>query len=202
MGDAGQNAAERIEVDAYDFDRTLVPFDSGSRYMLYCFARYPYLWLFLPLYALAGLLFCMRVLSLSALKRRAFFFIRLIPLEKTVKGFWDRHEKKVFDWARPENRERNAVVISASPDFLLEEIAKRLKIYRLIATRHDRKTGVMLGNNCNGAEKARRFRAEFGENIVVKNAYTDNAKLDRPMLMLGENRYRVMRDGRREKAEV
>ena len=39
------------------------------------------------------------------------------PLNKAVNKFWDKHEKEVFPWFK--ERKRYAVVISASPDFLL-----------------------------------------------------------------------------------
>lgn len=50
----------------------------------------------------------------------------LIPLDNAVKGFWDRHEHQVHKWFL--NRKRHAVVISASPDFLLNEIQKGLDL--------------------------------------------------------------------------
>ena len=78
-----------------------------------------------------------------------------IPLKKAVKGFWDRHESQVHKWFF--NRKRYSVVISASPDFLLGEIQKRLGFDELICTRHNAKTGAIIGKNCRDEEKVNRL---------------------------------------------
>ena len=78
-----------------------------------------------------------------------------IPLKKAVKGFWDRHENQVHKWFL--NRKRYSVVISASPDFLLDEIQKRLGFDELICTRHNAKTGAIIGKNCRDEEKVNRL---------------------------------------------
>ena len=54
----------------------------------------------------------------------------LVPLNKAVNKFWDKHEKEVFPWFK--ERKRYAVVISASTDYLLCEIKSRLKLEKLI----------------------------------------------------------------------
>ena len=37
-----------MDIDIYDFDGTIVPFDSGSLFAGYCLLHYPYLILLLP----------------------------------------------------------------------------------------------------------------------------------------------------------
>ncbi len=186
-----------MELDIYDFDKTVVPYDSGSTFFLFCLAHYPYLLLLTPFYAVMGLLYLVRLLPLDAFKKHVFCFIRFIPLERAVKKFWDKHEKDVFPWFRPEERERYTVVISASPDFLLEEIAERLKVDKLLCTHHDRKNGTLLEKNCKHEEKVRRFYAVFPKDTKVKCVYSDGYKTDKPIFSLGEQCFHIEKDGKR-----
>ena len=184
-----------MELDIYDFDKTVLPYDSGSRFFLFCLARYPYLFLLLPFYSVAGLLYLLHILPLSVFKKHVFAFVRFIPLDKAVKAFWDKHEADIFPWFLPEHRERPAVVISASPDFLLEEIAKRLKVDTLLCTHHDRKSGTLLGENCKHAEKVRRFYAAFPKNTKVCCVYSDGYETDQPIFALGAQCIHIEKDG-------
>ncbi|MDE6124837.1 MAG: haloacid dehalogenase-like hydrolase, partial [Eubacterium sp.] len=83
-------------------------------------------------------------------------------------------------------------VICASPDFLLEEIAKRLSFDYLICTRHSRKSGVIIGENCRDAEKVRRLYEEFSD-IQVIDVYSDSIKHDKPIFSLASGQcYQVV----------
>ncbi len=188
-----------MKADIYDFDKTVIPFDSGSLFLLYCFVRHPYLIFLLPYYAVAGLLLALQIINIEKFKKHIFCFVRFINLEKNVKGFWDRYECKVYDWFRPENRERTAIVISASPDFLLGEIKERMKIEYLLCTRHDRKTGTLLGRNCRFHEKVRRYNEAFGDKgFEIVCVYSDSTEHDGPIFSLGERCFHIHSDGRRE----
>lgn len=185
-----------MDIDIYDFDKTIVPFDSGSLFCGYCFLHYPYLILLLPIAVpillIAMLLMQIRIISFTDFKKICFMFVPFIPLEKAVNGFWDRHEKEVHKWFH--NRKRYSVIISASPDFLLNEIQKRLGFDKLICTRHNRKTGAIIGENCRGDEKVRRFYQELDkENIHVIDVYSDSIYHDRPIFSLGQNCYHIVK---------
>ncbi len=185
------------EVDIYDFDHTVIPLDSGSRFYLYCLVHNPWIIILAPFQLITGLFYLLHFYDLTREKSFFFQYIRLIDLDKNVKGFWDRHEKQVFDWFRKSNRERAAVVISASPEFLLREIAERLEVDYLIATRHDPVTAVLIGRNCKVEEKVRRFREEIGECRVVC-VYSDSLKHDQPIFSLGERCFHVLKHGERK----
>lgn len=184
-----------MELDIYDFDKTVVPYDSGSTFFLFCLCRYPYLILLAPFYIVAGLLYLLHILPLSVFKKHIFYFIRFVPLQKAVKAFWDKHEKDVFPWFLKENRARYTVVISASPDFLLEEIAKRLEVDKLICTHHDRKNGTLLETNCKYKEKVKRFYQEFPKETRVQCVYSDGYKTDQPIFSLGKQCFHIEKDG-------
>ena len=180
-----------MEIDIYDFDETLFPFDSGSLFAFYCLLHYPWTIVCLPIIAVGFVIMKLGLISFTNFKKTCFMFVPLIPLDKAVKGFWNKHEREVHKWFL--ERKRECVVISASPDFLLEEIAKRLPIENLICTRHNRKSGIIIGENCRDEEKVRRFR-EIYPNARVIDVYSDSIKHDKPIFSLAEGQcYQVVK---------
>lgn len=183
-----------MKVDIYDFDKTLIPFDSGSRFYLWCLLHYPYIIILGP-YALYGVVrYCLIRNDFTKMKKFVFSFIRLIPLEKAVENFWNRYENRVFPWFINRNRENKTVIISASPDFLLEEIAKRLDVDCLICTRHNRTTGEVIGKNCRCDEKVRRFRELFPE-AEVCDVRSDSTAHDKYIFSLGKRCFHIEKGG-------
>lgn len=170
-----------MEIDIYDFDKTIVPFDSGSLFCLYCLLHYPWIIICLPVILIAGILMVLHIISFTAFKKTCFMFVPLVPLEKAVKRFWNKYEKQVHKWFY--NKKRPCVVISASPDFLLNEIAERLNFDYLICTRHNKKNGIIIGENCRDEEKVRRFYEEFKAARVI-DVYSDSLKHDKPIFSL------------------
>lgn len=187
-----------MEIDIYDFDKTIVPFDSGSLFVGYCIIHYPWCILWMPVVLVGLLLMLLRVITFTQFKQSCFMFLPMIPKEKAVKGFWNRHEKQVHPWFK--ERERYSVVISASPDFLLEEIDRRLGFDRLICTRHNPKTGVIIGENCRGEEKVRRLFDEFhNDEIKVVDVYSDSLKHDGPIFSLASGKcYHIIKGKKHE----
>lgn len=183
-----------MKVDIYDFDKTLVPFDSGSLFIGYCFLHYPWIIIYTPVLVVSALLWVTKIISFTKFKKICFMFVPLIPLDKAVKGFWDKHEHQVFPWFK--ERTRTAVVISASPDFLLGEIQKRLDLKYLICTRHNRKTGAIIGENCRDDEKVIRFRKEFPQ-AEVQDVYSDSYTHDRPIFSLAKGNCYHIENGER-----
>ena len=175
------------QIDVYDFDKTLVPYDSGSRFAMYCLLRYPWCFPLLPVVGVVGLLAFCGAVKWEVFKKLCFSFMLVIPREKAVKGFWDRHEKDVYPWFF--ERPREALVISASPDFLLDELQKRIGFEGLICSLHNPKSGAIIGKNCAREEKLVRFHKEINENEVqVVDVYSDSLKNDGPIFSLATNK--------------
>ena len=172
-----------MEVDIYDFDKTIVPFDSGSLFILYCMVHYPWCIITLPLIAVAGLLMLLGVINFTQFKKTCFSFVALIPVERAVKRFWDKHIDSVHKWFF--DRPRYSIVISASPDFLLEDISKRLGFDEIISTRHNIKNGMIIGQNCRDEEKVRRlFESHDRDSLKIVDVYSDSYTHDRPIFSL------------------
>lgn len=172
------------ELDIYDFDKTMIPFDSGSRFCLYCFIHYPKTMLYIPVIVAAVVKFIFKR-DLTLMKSSIFKFIKAIPVREAAKKFWDENEKYVFDWAKKENCERYSLMISASPDFLIDEIAQRIGIDDHICTVHD-VNGKIVGKNCHDSEKVRLFKEKYPETRVI-NVYSDSLENDKFIFSLGEN---------------
>lgn len=181
IGETAPQTALPAQVDIYDFDKTLVPFDSGSLFIGYCALHYPWVLVYLPVWFIACLLFALRVLSLQKFKNLCFGFLPLVPVQRAAKGFWEKHLHQVYPWFT--QKKRPAVIISASPDFLLEELQRRLGLPYLLCTRHNSKTGRILGQNCRGEEKVRRFHRAF-PGVQVVDVYSDSLGHDKPIFGL------------------
>lgn len=181
------------EIDIYDFDKTIVPFESGTRYFIYCLFHYPWLIIHLPVIAVAAVLLLLGAIKMEAFKRLFFGFTKLIPLEKSVKGFWDKNEKYVNAWFK--SRKRQCAVISASPDFLLGEIAKRLSFDYLICTRYEPESLKVIGKNCRGGEKVKRLREALCD-VKIIDVYSDSYKHDRPIFSLASNQCYHIENGK------
>lgn len=180
------------EIDIYDFDKTIVPFESGTRFLLFSVLHYPWLLLYLPVVGIAGLLMALKVIPLKVFKRYCFGFVKFIPLGSAVKRFWDKNAENANAWVK--NKSRTRVIISASPDFLLGDIAKRLDFDYVISTQYDMKTMRVIGENCRDEEKVKRFSDEF-PNAKAVDVYSDSIKHDRPIFSLAAGKCFNVKDG-------
>lgn len=93
-------------------------------------------------------------------------------------------------WRRWGERGARLLIVTATPETIVAPFARALAADRLIASRlefddNDRATGRLEGENCRGAEKVRRLRAEFGDDVTLAAAYGDTEP-DKFMLSLAE----------------
>lgn len=78
-----------------------------------------------------------------------------IPLKKAVKGFGTGTKIRYINGFLTV---KDIALLSARPlIFLLGEIQKRLGFDELICTRHNAKTGAIIGKNCRDEEKVNRL---------------------------------------------
>ena len=86
-------------------------------------------------------------------------------------------------------QQKDDVIISASPEFLLAPICKTLKINYLMASVVDEHTGKYSGINCHGKEKVRRYREMFGD-TKIHEFYSDSYS-DTPLAKISEKAFIV-----------
>ena len=92
-----------MKFDLYDFDKTVFPVDSESVFYLFCLVRHPWLIVILPYQLICLACFFLKIGG-DKMKGRFFCFLRFVNTEKMVKKFWEKNEKRIYPFFRPENR--------------------------------------------------------------------------------------------------
>lgn len=176
-------------MNVYDFDKTIYDGDSTIDFYFFCLRHYPWILLKLPYQLLGGLLYKINKINKKKFKEIFFSFLTLLPnIDDTVKYFWNKNEKKICTWYIKQ-KDAEDIIISASPEFLLYEICKRIHINNLIATKVDAKSGLFLSENCYGSEKRIRI-IEIYPDISISNFYSDSYS-DLPLARMAAHAYLV-----------
>ncbi len=130
-----------------------------------------------------------------------------LDLEADAEAFaaavWGRFMRPdaLAKWAEWGQQGACRVIVTATPETIVQPFARRLGADLLIASRlrfdAERRVGQgLLGNNCRGPEKVKRLREAFGAEVSLAAAYGDTDG-DREMLAIAhEQGFRVFR-GRR-----
>ena len=179
-----------MSINVYDFDMTIYQGDSTVDFHRRCALRCPRVFLdqFASIWWLLGMK--LGLVEKTRAKERFYRFLSFLPdPEAEVEAFWAANQHKIYAWYL-EQHEADDLVISASPEFLLEPVCARLHV-GLIASRVDPHTGKTEGQNCRGAEKAARLLAEHPE-AQIRRFYSDSLS-DAPLAALAEQAYFVKR---------
>ena len=119
------------------------------------------------------------------------FLPKIDNIDLMVEEFWIKHEKKIKTWYL-KKRKKTDLVISASPTFLLKNICKKLEIMELIGTEINLKTGELIGKNCKGEEKAKRYKMLYGEKKI--DEFYSDSKSDLPLKEISQKSFLVKKD--------
>lgn len=177
-----------------DFDGTIYRGDSSVDFFLFVLRRHPKAIKKLPAFFFAALAFLFHKCSKEHLKERFFAIVSAVPaLNREVSAFWDVNEKKIYPWYQMREHGED-VIISASPEFLIEPIGQRLGVRAVIATKVAPDTGAFLSKNCHGAEKVTRFRDVYGDDSI-EEFYFDSLS-DLPLAKRSKAAYRVAKSGK------
>lgn len=184
---------DSILIDVYDFDFTIYKGDASLDFWKYCIKRHPVLLGLFPLQMLVFLLMKAHLISDEQGKGIFFCFLRFLKdARRDVMGFWEENDKKIVKWFCVKTDEvDSSIVISASPEFLLIPICKKLEVSKLIATNMDIYTGRIYGKNCKGVEKVNRLKYEF-DNCVIRRMYSDSLLHDAPLFDLAQEKIHVI----------
>ncbi len=175
----------------YDFDQTIFRGDSTARFCLFALRRRRRLALALPRVGAAFLKMALGRLSKTQAKQ--VLFQALLPalpeVDVAVQAFWAENLGRIKPWYLKQKADSD-LVISASPEFLLEPVCQQLGI-SLIASPVDKHTGEYRGPNCHGEEKVRRYQALYGQEGF--EFYSDSLS-DAPMAQLACRAWMVRGD--------
>jgi len=179
-------------MNTYDFDKTIFYPDSSACFYRYCLRRYPAAVLKSAPKSLAmAIRYGLGRIRAKELKQQLFSFLGEIPdIDAVVADFWVRNEYRLADWYLKQKRSDD-LILSASPEFLLAPICKKLGI-ELIATDMDKHSGRIRGENCHDAEKVRRFyeRDPMGHT----EAFYSDSFSDAPMANIADAAFLVKKE--------
>ena len=175
-------------VNVYDFDKTILPYDSTEAFFAFCLLRWPRV----AGPALGALPYAAGLKLGLTDKTRAkevfYRFLTRVPdVDAAVEEFWRLNYGGINAWYLAQKRPDD-IISSASPDFLLRPVAEKLGV-RLIASRVDRRSGWTLGENNHDEEKVRRFRREY-PHTEIDGFYSDSLS-DTPMARLARRAFLV-----------
>jgi putative flippase GtrA len=105
--------------------------------------------------------------------------------------FWDRNRVKIKPWYLRQKQETD-VIISASPEFLLEPVICGYLGVALIASRLDTNTGKYIGKNCFGEEKVTRLYEKYPD-CIIESFYSDSLS-DTPLAQKAHKSFFVKRE--------
>ena len=180
-------------INAYDFDGTIYDGDSSVDFYLYCLKRKPSIILFIPIQAWGIVLYLLKIRKKEYMKEKFFSILKKIKnVDEYVNDFWEIHDKKIKSWYLNQ-KQKTDVIISASPEFLLKPMEKKLGISRVIATKVNKDTGKFESKNCHDYEKIIRYEQIYG-NKKIRSFYTDSIKADKAMLEYAEEGYLVVKN--------
>lgn len=180
-------------MNAYDFDKTIYDGDSTADFYLFCLKRHKKIIFLAP--SLIAAFFKFYVLkkgTKTEFKETMYRFLRFCNIDKELNDFWAMNKSKIKQFYFRQKKSDD-VIISASPEFLLEPICAELGINNLIASCVDSKTGKYSGINCHGEEKVRRLYELFGNDIEIDEFYSDSYS-DTSMAKIAKKAYLVKKD--------
>ena len=176
-------------MNAYDFDKTIYDGDSTADFYLFSLKRHPKILLLAPsLLGSAARYYAFKSGTKTQFKEVMYCFLRYCDTERDVADFWNKNKAKIKRYYLSQQKPDD-VIISASPEFLLQPICNRLGINSLIASRVDPKTGKYTGENCHGKEKVLRFRKLF-PNTQIEEFYSDSHS-DDPLAEIAKKAFLV-----------
>jgi phosphoserine phosphatase len=151
--------------------------------------RHPRLWFTFAPKAIKSLILRKLGKIPEYLVQREFFgYLTLIDdFDEQIKRYWDKNEKRISAWYLAQ-KSPDDLIISASPDCIIEPIAKRLGV-NFMATEFDREYGTFLNNMMYAQEKAQYVMLERGF-PVIENFYSDSLA-DTPLALCAEKAHLV-----------
>ncbi len=179
-------------MNVYDFDNTIYDGDSTADFYLFCLKRHKKIILLIPS-LLKGTLkyYVLKRGTKTEMKQNMYRFLAKIDAERDIEDFWRTHAGNIKRWYIT-RKKADDIIISASPEFLLAPICKKLGVKHLIASQVDVKSGHYSGENCHGEEKVKLFYEQFGGEIdeFYSDSHSDDplAKISKKAFIVKKNK--------------
>lgn len=175
-------------MNTYDFDGTIYHGDSTVDFFLFALKTKPAILRYFPCQLAGALRYGLGLADKTFLKEKFFSFFPAIDASDLVEVFWAAKHGNIYPWYPPHHK-NDDIILSASPEFLLRPICKRLGVQHLIASRVDPSTGKFEGVNCRGSEKVKRLKEEYG--VLHVDEFFSDSKADSPMAAIADHAFLI-----------
>ncbi|MBO4218761.1 MAG: haloacid dehalogenase-like hydrolase [Erysipelotrichaceae bacterium] len=177
-------------MNVYDFDKTIYHRNSTADFLFYCLRRHPRILKCLPGQLWGFLLYGLKIIDITEMKRHLYSFLPLLDdVDGDLEDFWDKNIERVHGWYLQKHRDDD-LVISGSPQFLVEGACRRLFISHLVASDVDRKTGEVRRPNCSRAQKITEMERAGYDRSQIEEFYSDSHS-DDPLAALAQKAWLV-----------
>lgn len=178
-------------INGYDFDKTIYDGDSSVDFYFFCLKKNKKVLLQLPIQFIGFVLYIIKKIDKTKFKEKVFSFLKKINnVDDYINEFWKKKYINIKPWYLKQKKDSD-VIISASPEFLLKPLEKKLKV-KVIASKVDKKSGKFLEKNCHDYEKVNRFYKEVGKKEL--NSFYSDSMSDKPMMDISKEAYLVKKD--------
>lgn len=172
----------------YDFDKTIYSKETSMAFMFFFLKRHRSL---IPKFILNLTIILFNIKDLKKVKNIFFSIFKGMNIENDINLFWEKEIKNIYPYFFEEIKENRKdadllILISASPDFLLEPIYKKLGFDILISTKYSNFT--LIGKNCKKNEKLKRLN-ELGS-FDVLCFYSDSLS-DLPLFNIAKKKISI-----------
>ena len=183
-------------MNVYDFDNTIYGGESTLDLFFFYIKRHPELLRRLPMVLKAFARYRRGEVTIGEMVEKYVPLVekdalRVFDFENDPAEFWDKHMNKIKPFYKKQQRDDD-LIITASPDFNIEEICRRLGIKRYLTSTIDRETGK-IGRICVRKNKIRYFFEAYGGE-TIDNFYTDSIKNDLPLIEAARHAFVVKRN--------
>ena len=179
-------------MNVYDFDGTIYDGDSSVDFYFFSLKQDKRVLKALPLQVVGMIKFLFSLIDKTEFKESFFSFLNYLDnIDKVLYLFTEQKRYKIKSWYLEQKREDD-VIISASPDFIVERICNTCDINNVIASKVNNKTGKFLSPNCWGIQKVHRFEQEYSLELI--DAFYSDSKSDEPIAQHAKSSYYIKGD--------
>lgn len=180
-------------MNVYDFDETIYKKDSTIKFYFFCLRKNILLLRYIFVQLFYYIKFVFGFTNKTGFKQGFFCFLRGIKnVDLLVEQFWAKNERDINEWYLTQKKESD-VVISASPEFLIAPICKKIGIKSIIGSRVDKRTGKFMSENCYGEEKVKRFTEKYND-LEINEFYSDSTS-DKYLAEIAKSAFIVKKNG-------
>lgn len=167
-------------MNIYDFDDTIYDGESALDFFLAYVKEHPAMVRLVPKVVIGVLKYKLGKVTIEKMMSDYAPIIKKVvcdsdDTERFICEFWDNHMTKIKPFYE-QVRKDDDIIVTASPDLTIREIADRIGVKNIVCTKIDKVTGDIT-RLCLRENKIRALREDFGD-IEIDDFYTDSIKND------------------------